>query len=224
MNLTEYPDRDLMFMALADRITSDLKGHIARHGSATLAVPGGTTPGPIFDVLAAARLDWANVTVLPTDERWVPETSDRSNARLIRERLLTGSAAAARFVPLYMPGDAPEDRLDEIAAAVSDALPITVLVLGMGDDMHTASLFPGAEGLAQALAADAPPAAAMRPGGQPEPRVTLTAPALKTALSTHVLITGPDKRAALDRARKLNDPAQAPICAVLRDAAVHWAE
>jgi 6-phosphogluconolactonase len=127
------------------------------------------------------------------------------------------------LVPLYREADTPEDALNDLTAGLSAHLPISVLLLGMGADMHTASLFPGADQLEAGLAADAPPLLAMRAPGAPEPRVTLTAPVLKSAKSTHILITGSEKRAALDAATKL-DPCEAPVATVLAQAEVHWAE
>ncbi|MFZ5751566.1 MAG: 6-phosphogluconolactonase [Pseudomonadota bacterium] len=222
MNLIEYPDRDLMFMALADRIASDIGAAIRQQGRATLTVPGGATPGPVFDTLSGVALDWARVTVIPNDERWVPESSERSNARLIRSRLLRGEAAAAQLVPLYAPVDTPETAMDALVAAVEPWLPLDVALLGMGADMHTASLFPGADRLKAALAPEAPVLMAMRAEAAGEPRVTLTARVLSAAMRIHVLIAGADKRAALERAQGL--PAEeAPVRAILANATVHWA-
>jgi 6-phosphogluconolactonase len=102
-------------------------------------------------------------------------------------------------------------------------LPLSVALLGMGADMHTASLFPGADNLEAALADDAPPLMAMRADGAGEPRVTLTAPVLKGAMSLHILITGAEKRAALERAAHLPE-IEAPVRSVLGQAMVHWAE
>lgn len=222
MNLIEYPDRDLMFMALADRIASDIGAAIRQQGRATLTVPGGATPGPVFDTLSGVALDWAKVTVIPNDERWVPESSERSNARLIRGRLLRGEAAEAQLVPLYAPVDTPETAMDALVAAVEPWLPLDVALLGMGADMHTASLFPGADRLKAALAPEAPVLMAMRAEAAGEPRVTLTARVLSAAMRIHVLIAGADKRAALERAQGL--PAEeAPVRAILANATVHWA-
>jgi 6-phosphogluconolactonase len=223
VRLVEYPDVEMMMIDVANRIAGALNSHLMRHDFASLAVPGGTTPGPVFDTLCAADLDWDRVRIMLTDERWVPEDSPRSNTRLIRERLLVERAAAARLVPLYAPAAEPEDRLDEIAEAVAAELPLSVVLLGMGADMHTASLFPGADRLEEALASDAPPVMAMRAPGAPEPRITLTAPVLDGALSKHVLITGQEKRAALERAAGLS-PEEAPIRAIWSDLTVHWAE
>jgi 6-phosphogluconolactonase len=221
-----YPDRDALMQGLADRVAQGLRAALAASGRATLAVPGGTTPGPFLSRLARAELDWAAVTVIPTDERVVPEDSDRSNLRLIRETLLRDAASRARLVgflgtdPAAPAGLALRERL-------APFLPIDVLVLGMGADMHTASLFPGAPELADALAEDAPPAIAIRPSGQPEARLTLTARVLRSAAATHILITGPEKKAALETALTEGPTAKAPIRAVLTSTStvtVHYAD
>ncbi|MEL6700964.1 MAG: 6-phosphogluconolactonase, partial [Pseudomonadota bacterium] len=199
-----------------------LKNSLLSQDTVTLVVPGGTTPGPIFDALCAADLEWDRVRVMLSDERWVPEDSERSNTRLLRQRLLKERAAAAQYVPLYADAPAPEDVLGDLEAAVEAELPISVLLLGMGADMHTASLFPGADRLDDALAPDAPALMPMRAPGAPEPRMTLTARVLEAAMTTHVVITGDEKRAALDKARHLS-VSEAPIAAVLKTATVHWA-
>src|SRR6056297_2827265 len=151
MELIEYPDREMMMMNLANRLAGDLKNCLFQNEWASFAVPGGTTPGPIFDDLSSADLDWGRVHVMLTDERWVPEDHERSNTRLIRERLLVGRAAAATYIPLYAPAETPEEVIDDLADAIRPEMPISILLLGMGADMHTASLFPGADRLADAL-------------------------------------------------------------------------
>ena len=223
MNLIEYPDREMLAINLANILAGELKATLLSHDTASIAVPGGTTPAPIFDALCAAPLEWDRVLVLPTDERWVAADDVRSNARLIREHLLVGRAAEARFLSLHGKGAHPEDDLDAIAAQIEPALPLSVLLLGMGTDCHVASLFPGTSGLAAALAANAPTLAAMSPADQPEPRITLTAPVLDGALKKHLAILGTDKREALERAQALS-PEEAPVLAVLTEMTVHWAE
>ncbi|MEL6685063.1 MAG: 6-phosphogluconolactonase [Pseudomonadota bacterium] len=222
MKLLEYPDSEMMMMDLADTLAGELKNSLLIHERASLAVPGGTTPGPIFDSLCAADLDWARVHLMLTDERWVPETSDRSNTRLLRERLLTSRAAAATYVPLYADAETPEEKLPELAANLAPELPISVMLLGMGADMHTASIFPGADQLDRALNGD-DYLVAMRAPGAPEPRITLSASVLKSAMSRHLVIIGGEKRAALERARHL-PPEEAPVAAILNGTTVHWAE
>lgn len=223
MKLIEYPDRELLFLSVANDIAGQLTEAVHQHGRASFSVPGGTTPGPIFDTLSGTELPWDQIAVFLNDERWVPEDSPRSNTRLIRERLLRGPAHRAQLVPLYAPAETPEEMLGALADGIKPHLPISVLLLGMGADMHTASLFPGADLLAQALAPDAPPLMALRAEAAGEPRITLTAPVLKEAMHIHILITGQEKRAALDRALSL-PPELAPVRAVLDHATVHWAE
>ncbi|WP_417274931.1 6-phosphogluconolactonase [Celeribacter halophilus] len=222
MNFIEYPDREVMFLDLANKIAGQLRTALDTEGRASFCVPGGTTPGPVFDTLSAVSLDWERIDVLLNDERWVPESSERSNTALLKRRLLTGKAANAHLVPLYRDVPTPEEGLADLMSAIEATLPLNVLLLGMGTDMHTASLFPGADQLELGLSDAAPTLLAMRAPGAPEPRITLSAKALKTAISTHILITGPEKREALERAQKL-DEMQAPVSAFLSQATVHWA-
>lgn len=222
MRLVEYPDREALALGLADRLAADLGAALAANDRVSLAVPGGTTPGPLFDLLASVALDWGRVTVIPTDERRVPADSPRANSRLIRQRLLVGPAAAARLLPLEAADDGPDPDLAALAARVAEHLPLSVLLLGMGEDGHVASLFPGADRLAAALAPDAPPVLALAAPAAPEPRLTLTAPVLQGALVTHLMIAGEPKRAMLERARGL-EPEAAPVRIVLGSATVHWA-
>ena len=223
MNILEYPDREMLYLALANVIAGQLGDFVRREGRATFSVPGGTTPGPVFDTLSGAGVDWARVAVLLNDERWVPEDSPRSNTRLLRERLLVGPAAAALLVPLYAPTATPEESLEALAEGIVPHLPISVLLLGMGADMHTASLFPGADRLAEALSAQAPVLMALRADAAGEARITLTMPVLRAAMHIHILITGAEKRSSLERAQGL-PPEEAPVRAVLDNATIHWAE
>ena len=222
MNLIEYPDREMLAIDVANVMAGELENTLLRHESASMAVPGGTTPGPIFDTLCAADLDWSSVKVMLTDERWVPEGHERSNASLLRSRLLTDRAAAAQFLPFYVEGQSPEDAAGPLSDQLASEMPISLLLLGMGTDMHTASLFPGADGLEAGLDDDAPILVPIRAEGQ-EPRISLSAAALNGAMSKHLVIFGSDKREALMRAREL-PPNEAPIAAVLSDLTVHWAE
>ena len=223
MNFREYPDRELMMMSLADQLAGELGIALRQKDKASLCVPGGTTPGPVFDVLAGVKLDWSRVSVFLNDERWVPESSDRSNTALLRKRLLVGQAAKAQLVPLYAEAPRPEDRIEALSKGLAPHLPIDVLLLGMGADMHTASMFPGADRLAEALSHDASLLVPMRATGAGEPRVTLSALVLADAMNIHILIVGAEKRAAIERAQHL-PVAEAPVRAVLANATIHWAE
>ena len=152
----------------------------------------------------------------------MPEGHERSNTSLLKRTLLTDRAANARHLPMVNAAETPEEGIPELLPAFEHAVPISVLLLGMGTDLHIASLFPGADRLAEAMADDAPLMVPMRAEGQPEPRVTLSRPVLAGAMETHLLIMGEEKRLALDAARG-RDAMEAPVNAVLKDAVVHWA-
>lgn len=222
MKFIDYPDEDLMAVHLANILAGELTAALEHKVRVLFVVPGGTTPGPVFDNLCDADLDWERVDVLLSDERWLPEVHIRSNTRLVRERLLTGRAAKARYLPLYVKADAPETVLAELESNIAPELPVDVCLLGMGTDMHVASLFPGADNLATALDRNAPVLVPMRAPDVPEPRLTLSARVLADALALHIAITGHAKKGALERARGL-PPERAPVAAVLDEATVHWA-
>jgi 6-phosphogluconolactonase len=222
MNFNEYADAEMLAIALANVLAGKLTAALMHEDRATLVVPGGTTPGPIFDALCDADLDWSRVDIMLSDERWVPLDDPRSNAALVRARLLTGRAAAATFHGFYVGGDDPEDTLSEVEARIEPLLPISVALLGMGADMHTASLFPRGDNLRLALDAEAPVLVSMRAAGLDCTRVSLSARVLRDAMSLHLVITGNGKRDALDRAASL-PPEEAPVAAILNEAEVHWA-
>ncbi|NNE52010.1 MAG: 6-phosphogluconolactonase [Sulfitobacter sp.] len=222
MNIVEYADQEMLAMHVADLLASELKKCLMQHDFASFAVPGGASPGPIFDILSGIRFDWEHVHVMLTDERWVPEEDPRSNTALVRERLLTGHAADAKFIPFYAPNTNAVEGAKRAARRLEGELPISLLLLGMGTDMHTASLFPGAEGLEEAMAHHAPALCRIKAPDQDIERVTLSAETLKGAMSTHLVIYGAEKREALEKARRLR-AREAPIAAVLGSGTVHWA-
>lgn len=222
MNFIEYADDEMLAINLANRLAGDLTTTLKHDDRALLVVPGGTTPGPVFDMLCDADLDWSRVDVTLSDERWRAPVHVRANTRLVRARLLVGRAAQAHFLPMSAPGPQPEPLLPDLEANIVPRLPIAVCLLGMGTDMHTASLIPGADNLELALSDSAPVLVAMRKPGLPEPRVTMSARVLDAALCKHLVITGSAKRAALERARGLPHE-QAPVAAVLDEMNVHWA-
>ena len=224
--LMQYPDRAVLATDLAELVADQLADAIDARGKASLAVPGGTTPGPFLTALSTQDIAWDKVSVMLTDERFVAEDSPRSNTRLLKESLLQGKAAAATLVPMVAAGAAPEDVLDGLTGGLKPALPLDVVVLGMGEDMHTASLFPGADKLAEALADDAPTLLPMRAEGAGEPRLTLTAPVLRGAGAVHLLITGAPKLVALKRALLEGPDTEAPVRVVLArdDTEIHFAE
>ena len=223
MRFVSYADRARHAYGVAAAISLELRKAIEADGHATLCVAGGTTPAPAFDILSDALIDWSKVTVIPTDERWVDETDPRSNAALVKQHLLVGAAAKAKYVSFYAAGKTPVAWIDSITKDLAPHLPITVLLAGMGLDMHTASLFPDAEGIKAAMADDAPPLMMMQPPSQPEARITLTAPVLAAAKHINIMITGADKRAVVE-GMGAPLPEKAPVSILLGRAQVHWAE
>ena len=190
---------------------------IAARGSALLAVSGGRTPLKFFRALAQQPLAWDQVTVTLVDERWVPAAHERSNAGLVLANLLHGDAAAAKFVQLYESGAPdPEAGIAAVSARIGRlALPFDAVVLGMGDDGHTASFFPQGDHLAAALDPRGTALALpMRAPAAGEPRITLTLPVLVDAHALYLHIEGTRKREVLDDAVT---NASLPIHAVLRE-------
>ena len=224
MKLIEYSDSEILWLDLANTIAGELNRGLLSHDRVSLVVPGGTTPGPVFDVLSAISLPWERVDVLLTDERWVPEDNPRSHARLLREHLLQDKAAAANFIPFYTGGDASKLDLADVSTEVRGLSPFSLVLLGMGFDMRVASLFPGGDTLARALAPDAPEVLAITAPGAEVTRVTLSAEIINAAMSKHMVIVGDDKRAVLDKAIGIGDPVEAPVVAVLDNLTVHWAK
>lgn len=222
----EYVDGAALAVGLAARVAEDLRGALAARGRATLAVPGGSTPGPFLTALAGEDLNWAQIAVCPTDERWAPPDHERSNERMIRATLLAAGATPT-FLPYWREGMTPADAAPAVAKAFAPHLPLDVCVMGMGADMHCASLFPGGDGLEAAMdpASEAVIAPLTAPGA-PEPRITLTAARLAEAARVYLLITGAEKRNAMLTAYVESDPLIAPAGAILRrakHAETHWA-
>lgn len=224
MKLIEYADSEILWLDLANTIAGELNRGLMGHDRVSLVVPGGTTPGPVFDVLSAISLPWERVDVLLTDERWVPEDNPRSHARLLREHLLVDKAAAARFIPFYTGGDASKIDLADVSTKVRSLSPFTLVLLGMGYDMRVASLFPGGDTLARALAPDAPEVLAINAPKAEVTRVTLSAEIINAAMSKHLVIVGDDKLDTLRQAEAEGDPMVAPVTAVMDNLTVHWAK
>ena len=199
----DFANPAALAQGLAQSVADDLHAALQARALASLALSGGNTPKAFMQALAQQPLDWARVVVTLVDERWVPESHARSNARLLRENLLQGQASAATFLPLYRATAEPEAALDELERDLATSLPwpLDVAVLGMGEDGHTASFFPGGDQLAQALDPSGDTwVLPMRAPGAGEPRITLTLPALLQARHLYLHVEGAAKRRVLDQA------------------------
>ncbi|MFO8044656.1 MAG: 6-phosphogluconolactonase [Halomonas sp.] len=216
--------RERLATQLAEAVAEALRQDLARQERALLVVSGGTTPVPFFRALSLCALPWSRVEVTLADERWVPEDHGDSNARLVREHLLQGRAAEATFVPLTTRDVTPEQGVEAVVERIAGlAWPASAVVLGMGGDGHTASLFPDSHELSLALATGEP-AVAVRAASQPLPRLTLSADRLHRAHRHFLHITGGDKRNVLARALAGDDSRELPIRAFLAcPLAVYWA-
>lgn len=220
-------DPEHLAAALAERVISLLSAAIAAKGSASLVVSGGRTPKRLFDLLSQRDLDWEKVSVTLADDRLVPAGHDDLNAKLVRTHLLKDKAASAKFHPLW-------DGTGDPATVAADALKhfpgtFDVLLLGMGDDGHTASLFPQAPGLEEALSLANPKPLLILPATPTrQPRVSLTLSRLSHAAHILLAFDGPAKRAVYDRACGDGPEAELPVRAVLRQSKapveVYWSE
>lgn len=184
-------------LAAAEAIADWLAAGLDENGRASFVGTGGSSPGPIYDLLATLPLPWNQISVTLSDERWVPPTSPDSNERQLRDRLLVGEAAGAVFVPLWSDAPTAEAAAEAADAAVADLFPADVVLLGMGEDGHIASLFPGSPVLDEGLDPQGGSLVIDVPVGNPAPtmaRISLTLYALKQAYLTIVLIRGEAKR------------------------------
>jgi 6-phosphogluconolactonase len=196
---------------LARFVAQALRGALARRNQALLVVSGGSTPVPFFEALAREGLYWPAVNVTLADERWLPPGHSDSNERLVRTHLLQGLAAQARFLPMF---DARFDDPGLACPGIEASLaalpwPADVVVLGMGSDGHTASLFPNAPELDAALKDDGPrcmPVQAPRLPNVPVPRLTLTRRALLDARQLVIHVTGESKSRLVQRALAVEGP------------------
>jgi 6-phosphogluconolactonase len=217
-----FADEATLSKTFAEMVSANLRAAIGARGSALIGLSGGATPRNFLSQLSLQKLDWSCVTVTLCDDRWVPPNNDRSNEYLLRETLLRNEAAAAKFVPLYLESKDPETALPQVTAnIVKLALPFDVVVLGMGSDGHTASLFPGGDHLSEALRRDnLTRVLPMRAPDAPEPRITLTLSALTSTRAMYLHIEGADKKAVFDRAMSADTRERAPIRSVLESSPV----
>lgn len=215
---TKFSDADSLARTLTDRIASSLRSALDARGIASLVVSGGTSPVKMFELLRAESLDWSCVCVALADERWVDPTDPGSNEKLVRDVLLKGPAATARFQGLK--NGSPTPDMGAVSAWETFARvprPFDAVVLGMGDDGHTASLFPGSPNLSSALNPFAVAGCVgMRAPVSPQPRLSLNLSALLDSRRVMILITGAAKWRTYLTASAAGPETDMPVRAVLR--------
>jgi 6-phosphogluconolactonase len=224
-----FDTREQLDLALADKISGILQQAISQKGKASIAVSGGSTPKGFFKVLSNKNIDWDKVTITLADERWVDINSDDSNTRLVHENLLQNKAAAAKFFHLKQGEDLCDETLADLnIAANSTLLPLDVLILGMGEDGHTASLFPCSAQIKQALDINNDNALMkVEPTTAPHQRITFSFASLSQSKNTFLHLCGDNKKQVLAKALNGDDVFDMPIRKFLQadniDTQVYWA-
>ena len=213
-----FPNTLALTHVLTAQIKVDLEEAIAARAAAGLVVSGGRTPEGLFKNLRNEPLDWSRVWITLADERWVDTASPQSNERLVREVLLQGKAAAAHFIGLKNTAAAPEQGVEWAWRSIKRIpRPFDIVLLGMGEDGHFASLFPGSLGIVRALDLTAPPGCvAMNALAEPHARISLNLPALLDTRRVMLLITGHAKWQVYERARTAGSSSELPIRALLQ--------
>ncbi len=199
-----FENRPEASAAAAEMLASLIGEALAARSTAeaSLVVSGGSTPGPCFDLLSEEALDWSRVTVIPSDERWVPADDADSNERLIKNRLLRGPAEQGKVLSFFRAGLEASQAPPLIEKDLADLTrPFSAVLLGMGEDGHFASLFPDFDGLQMALDPRGETACTMvQTTGSPHLRISLTLSALLNCVHTVLLIFGEAKRDVFETA------------------------
>lgn len=216
--LTEFPARSELDNELARTVSTILAKAIKDTGKASIAVSGGSTPKGFFSVLSQSDIDWSKVTITLADERWVPIDSDASNTRLVHENLLQNKAKEAKFFHLKQGNELTSETLADLNMAASKTLlPLDVLILGMGEDGHTASLFPCSDEITSGL--DITNDAVLlkvQPKTASHQRISFTFASLITSKNIFLHSCGEGKKTVLTQALEGNDPFEMPIRAFLQ--------
>ncbi|AZD31286.1 6-phosphogluconolactonase [Pseudomonas chlororaphis] len=213
----EFHSPALLAEGLALKVAGQLSQAIQVRGEATLVVSGGRSPVAFFQHLAKQHLDWSKVLVTLADERWVPVEHADSNAGLLKRYLLQGPAAKAKFLSLYSAAANLEQAAEQADRLLAELSAIDVLILGMGDDGHTASLFPDSPNLTEALQVDGQRRCwPMLAPSVPHQRLSMSRALLASATYSVLSISGQSKLTTLSAALAGDDVAAMPIRAFLQ--------
>ena len=210
---------------LSQNIREILIETIKKRGRASMAVSGGSTPIPLFEALSHLDIDWSKVDLTLVDDRWVESDHKDSNELLVKSYLIKNKAVNVNFVPLKNNAStAKEGQASSEEALKSFTLPFDIVVLGMGTDGHTASLFPCSDEIRSAMDLDNNDClVATTPTSAPYERLGLTARAIMDAKSVFLHVNGSSKLHTLEKSMSIKDPCKMPIYAFLDDGLdIYW--
>jgi len=216
MKLFQFENTDALNQQFATEIHQHLSLAIAARGQAVLVVSGGRTPTQLFNTLAQMPLDWSKVVITLADDRFLPATAADSNERLVKATLLQHAASAAKFVSLYAEYARAEDAVPELLSRVTQLPTFDVVILGMGEDGHTASLFPCSAELSAGLAEDAVDLLAVNPTTAPYQRISFSRRRLQNSRAVYLHLVGASKLQVLQQATRSDDVTQMPIRAFIQ--------
>lgn len=215
-----FDSREEANEALSQKIAENLRASLTEYGKASLWCSGGSTPMPMYRELSNAELDWSKVLVSLVDERYVPPTDEASNERLIKENLLANNAESCQFIPFFQITSSPEESQQQLEKTLREHIhgALDVVVLGMGNDGHTASLFPCAKETEQAVSAENDQFTCVTyPRMAPHPRLTLTLNRLLASRNIYLLLFGEEKLQTLKKAEQDGEEIEMPIRYFLRN-------
>jgi len=211
LNVHHFDEPEKQSQHLADAVAEILSTQISNKGFASIAVSGGSTPKRLFDLLSQTELEWDKVTITLVDDRWLENSHNDSNQRLVEETLLQNNAITATFIPLFQAGSNAFDACSKINDLFEQVnLPFDIVLLGMGNDGHTASLFPCSAQVTEGLLTEKT-YLATQPTSAPYERISLSANAIENAGHLFLQLKGSDKQLTLNKALKGDNEQDMPI-------------
>ncbi|TRX56820.1 6-phosphogluconolactonase [Thalassomonas sp. M1454] len=229
-NLNTFESREQLDQEFATKVAEQLAQAIANKGRASIAFSGGSTPKGFFNALSQKDIDWSKVTVTLADDRWVDVNNNDSNDKLIRENLLINKASSAQLFSLKQEGTFDQEYLTSLTKQANNTvLPLDIVILGMGEDGHTASIFPCSEQVHQGLSTTSEPALMKTiPTTAPYERITFNFNALIGCSHLYLHIVGQSKQDVLNQALANDNAVEMPIRAFLHNSEktceIIWAE